>query len=138
MIGLRRPGRWLDPGPLGCLGVGAPFAIAARLLHPERPVFVIQGDGSFGFNGMDFETALRFKLPQVQLFGPEKSPATTLAPTRYDKIVEAMGGYGEHVNDPAQIRPALERAVASGTVACVNVMLDPDAPAASGAQGYAI
>ena len=155
VIGLRRPGRWLDPGPLGCLGVGAPFAIAARLLHPERTVFVIQGDGSFGFNGMDFETALRFKLPmvvvvgndaawgqiklpQVQLFGPEKSPATTLAPTRYDKIVEAMGGYGEHVNDPAQIRPALERAVASGTVACVNVMLDPDAPAASGAQGYAI
>ncbi|MGZ6141990.1 MAG: thiamine pyrophosphate-dependent enzyme, partial [Myxococcales bacterium] len=155
VIGLRRPGRWLDPGPLGCLGVGAPFAIAAKLLHPERPVFVIQGDGSFGFNGMDFETALRFKLPmvvvvgndaawgqirlpQVQLHGPEKSPATTLAPTRYDKIVEAMGGYGEQVTDPAQIRPALERAVASGTVACVNVMLDPDAPAASGAQGYAI
>ncbi len=155
VIGLRRPGRWLDPGPLGCLGVGAPFAIAAKLLHPDRPVFVIQGDGSFGFNGMDFETALRFKLPmvvvvgndaawgqirlpQVQLFGSEKSPATTLAPTRYDKVVEAFGGHGEHVTDPAQIRPALERAVASGTVACVNVMLDPDAPAASGAQGYAI
>lgn len=155
VIGLRRPGRWLDPGPLGCLGVGAPFAIAAKLLHPDRPVFVIQGDGSFGFNGMDYETALRFKLPlivvvgndaawgqirlpQVQLYGPEKSPATTLAPTRYDRIVEAMGGYGEHVTEPAQIRPALERAVASGTVACVNVMLDPEAPAASGAQGYAI
>lgn len=155
VIGLRKPGRWLDPGPLGCLGVGAPFAIAAKLLHPDRPVFVIQGDGSFGFNGMDFETALRFKLPmvvvvgndaawgqiklpQVQLYGAEKSPATTLAPTRYDRIVEAMGGYGEHVTDPAQIRPALERAVKSGTVACVNVMLDPDAPAASGAQGYAI
>ena len=155
VIGLRRPGRWLDPGPLGCLGVGAPFAIAAKLLHPDRPVFVIQGDGSFGFNGMDYETALRFKLPmvvvvgndaawgqirlpQVQLYGPEKSPATTLAPTRYDRIVEAMGGHGEHVTEPAQIRPALERAVASGTVACVNVMLDPEAPAASGAQGYAI
>ncbi len=155
VISLRRPGRWLDPGPLGCLGVGAPFAIAAKLLHPDRPLFVIQGDGSFGLNGMDFETALRFKLPmvcvvgndaawgqirlpQVQLFGPEKSPATLLAPTRYDKVVEALGGYGEHVNDPAQIRPALERAVASGTVACVNVMLDPEAPAASGAQGYAI
>lgn len=155
VIGLRRPGRWLDPGPLGCLGVGAPFAIAAKLLHPERPVFVIQGDGSFGFNGMDFDTALRFKLPmvvvvgndaawgqirlpQVQLYGPEKSPATTLAPTRYDKVVEALGGYGEHVTRPEQIRPALERALASGTVACVNVMLDPDAPAASGAQGYAI
>jgi len=155
VIQLRKPGRWLDPGPLGCLGVGAPFAIAAKLLHPDRPVFVIQGDGSFGLNGFDFETALRFKLPmvcvvgndaawgqirlpQVQLFGPEKSPATLLAPTRYDKVVEAVGGYGEHVTEPAQIRPALERAVASGTVACVNVMLDPDAPSASGAQGYAI
>jgi acetolactate synthase-1/2/3 large subunit len=155
VISLRKPGRWLDPGPLGCLGVGAPFAIAAKLLHPDRPVFVIQGDGSFGFNGMDFETALRFKLPmvavvgndaswgqirlpQVQLFGPEKSPATLLAPTRYDKVVQALGGHGENVTDPAQIRPALERAVASGTVACVNVMLDPEAPAASGAQGYAI
>jgi acetolactate synthase-1/2/3 large subunit len=155
VIGLRRPGRWLDPGPLGCLGVGAPFAIAAKLLHPDRPVFVIQGDGSFGFNGMDYDTALRFKLPmvvvvgndaawgqirlpQVQLYGPEKSPATTLAPTRYDKVVEALGGYGELVTEPSQIRPALERAVASGTVACVNVMLDPEAPAASGAQGYAI
>jgi acetolactate synthase-1/2/3 large subunit len=155
VIGLRKPGRWLDPGPLGCLGVGAPFAIAAKLLHPDRPLFVIQGDGSFGLNGMDFETALRFKLPmvcvvgndaawgqirlpQVQLFGEEKSPGTLLAPTRYDRIVEAMGGHGEHVTDPAQIRPALERAVASGTVACVNVMLDPEAPAASGAQGYAI
>jgi acetolactate synthase I/II/III large subunit len=155
VIQLRRPGRWLDPGPLGCLGVGAPFAIAAKLLHPNRPVFVIQGDGSFGLNGMDFETALRFRLPmvcvvgndaawgqirlpQVQLFGPEKSPATLLAPTRYDKVVEAFGGHGELVEDPARIRPALERAVASGTVACVNVMLDPEAPATSGAQGYAV
>jgi acetolactate synthase I/II/III large subunit len=155
VIGLHKPGRWLDPGPLGCLGVGAPFAIASRLLYPDRPVFVIQGDGSFGFNGMDFDTALRFKLPmvvvvgndaawgqirlpQVQLFGPEKSPATTLLPTRYDKVVEALGGQGELVTEPAQIRPALERAVASGTVACVNVILDPEAPAASGAQGYAI
>ena len=155
VIALRKPGRWLDPGPLGCLGVGAPFAIAAKLLHPDRPVFVIQGDGSFGLNGMDFETALRFRLPmvavvgndaswgqirlpQVQLFGPEKSPATQLHPTRYDKVVEALGGYGEHVTEPSRIRPALERAVASGTVACVNVMLDPEAPAASGAQGYAI
>jgi acetolactate synthase-1/2/3 large subunit len=80
----------------------------------------------------------QIRLPQVQLFGPEKSPATLLAPTRYDKVVAALGGYGEHVEDPTQIRPALERALSSGTVACVNVMLDPEAPAASGAQGYAI
>lgn len=155
VLRLHQPGRWLDPGPLGCLGVGAPFAIASKILYPDRTPWVIQGDGSFGFNGMDFETAIRFKLPmvcvvgndaawgqiripQVQLHGEEFSPATLLAPTRYDKIVEAMGGYGELVTDPEQIVPALERAVQSGTVACVNVMLDPEAPAASGSVGYAV
>ncbi len=155
VIELKRSGRWLDPGPLGCLGVGAPFALASKALHPERTVWVIQGDGSFGFNGMEFETALRFKLPmvcvvgndaawgqiripQLGMFGEEKSPATLLAPTRYDEIVKAMGGHGELVTEPKQIRPALERAVASGTVACVNVMLDPDAPVKAGAMGYAV
>ena len=155
VLKLAKPGRWLDPGPLGCLGVGAPFAIAAKTLYPERPVFVIQGDGSFGLNGMDFETALRFnlpmvcvvgndaawgqiRLPQVQFHGEDKSPATLLRPTRYDKIVEAMGGYGELVTEAKDIRPALERAVASNTVACVNVMLDPDAPVKTGSMGYAV
>ncbi len=155
VIELPGPGRWLDPGPLGCLGVGAPFAIAAKLLHPGRTPWVVQGDGSFGFNGMEYETALRFKLPmvcvvgndaawgqiripQVELFGVEKSPATLLAPTRYDEIVRAMGGHGENVTEPSQIRPALERAAASGTVACVNVMLDPAAPTKAGAVGYAV
>jgi len=155
VLALKAPGRWLDPGPLGCLGVGAPFAISAKLLHPERQIWVVQGDGSFGFNGMDFETALRFKLPmvcvvgndacwgqirlpQLGMFGPEKSPATLLAPTRYDQVVKAFGGWGEHVTEPAQIRPALERALASGTVACVNVTLDPEAPAKAGAMGYAV
>lgn len=155
VVELRGPGRWLDPGPLGCLGVGAPFATAAALVEPKRPVWVIQGDGSFGLNGFDFETMVRFKLPcvivvgndaawgqirlpQVQMYGAEASPATQLAPTRYDRIVEAMGGVGFHVTRPEQIRPALEKAAASGTVACVNVVLDPDAPASSGAQGYAV
>ncbi|MGZ3460616.1 MAG: thiamine pyrophosphate-dependent enzyme, partial [Archangium sp.] len=155
VIELRQPGRWLDPGPLGCLGVGAPFALASKVLHPERTHWIIQGDGSFGLNGMDFETALRFKLPmvcvvgndaawgqiripQVQMFGEDKSPGTLLAPTRYDKVVEAFGGHGELVTEPAQIRPALERALASGTVACVNVMLDPEAPVKAGAMGYAV
>jgi acetolactate synthase I/II/III large subunit len=155
IIKLQRPGRWLDPGPLGCLGVGAPFAIASKLLEPKRDVWVIQGDGSFGLNGMDFDTALRFKLPmvcvvgndaawgqiripQLEMFGPEKSPATLLAPTRYDEVVRALGGHGELVTEPASIRPALERALASGTVACVNVMLDPEAPVKAGAMGYAV
>jgi acetolactate synthase-1/2/3 large subunit len=149
------PGRWLDPGPLGTLGVGAPFAIAAKLLAPERPVCVLQGDGAFGLNGMDFDTALRFKLPMVVvvgndaawgqiripqrgLFGEDHAIATTLAPTRYDRVVEALGGKGEHVDDPAQLVPALERAFASGTVYCVDVAIDPEAAASSGAAGYAI
>jgi len=150
-----RPGRWLDPGPLGCLGVGAPFAIAAKLLAPERPVCVVQGDGAFGLNGMDYETAVRFKLPMVvvvgndaawgqilipqrNLYGEDRSPATRLAPTRYDRIVEAMGGRGEHVEDPKDLVPALERAFASGTVSCVDVAIDPEAAASSGAAGYAV
>jgi acetolactate synthase-1/2/3 large subunit len=155
VLRVSRPGRWLDPGPLGCLGVGAPFAIAAKLLAPERPVCVIQGDGAFGLNGMDYETAVRFKLPMVilvgndaawgqilipqrNMYGEDKSPATKLAPTRYDRIVEGMGGRGEHVDDPAELVPALERAFASGTVYCVDVAIDPEAAAAAGAAGYAV
>ncbi len=150
-----RPGRWLDPGPLGCLGVGAPFAIAAKLLAPERPVCVIQGDGAFGLNGMDYETAVRFGLPMVvvvgndaawgqirvpqrSMYGDPHAPATRLAPVRYDRVVEALGGKGEHVDDPAELEPALERAFASGTVYCVDVAIDPEAAAAAGAAGYAI
>ncbi len=155
VIELPLPGRWLDPGPLGCLGVGAPFGLAAKHLFPERTVFVIQGDGSFGLNGFDFETAVRFKfpmvivvgndaawgqirLPQIGMFGEDHSPATQLAPTRYDKVVEAFGGRGEHVDDPSKLAGALDRAVASGTVACIDVALDPQAPLTSGAMGYAL
>ena len=155
VVRVSRPGRWLDPGPLGTLGVGAPFALAAKLLAPERPVCVIQGDGAFGLNGMDFETAVRFRLPMVivvgndaawgqilvpqrSLYGEDHAVATRLAPTRYDRVVEALGGRGEHVEDPAELVPALDRAFASGTVACVDVAIDPEAAASSGAAGYAV
>jgi acetolactate synthase-1/2/3 large subunit len=155
IIELPEIGRWLDPGPLGCLGVGAPFALAAKHLYSKRTIFVIQGDGSFGLNGFDFETAIRFKLPivvvvgndaawgqirlpQVGMFGDDHSPGTKLAPTRYDRVVEAFGGKGEHVEDPKALAGALDRAVASGTVACVDVALDPLAPMTSGAMGYAL
>jgi acetolactate synthase-1/2/3 large subunit len=102
---------------------------------------------------MDFETAVRFRLPMVVVVGndaawgqiliPQRGMygepvATKLAPTRYDWIVEAMGGKGEHVEDPADLAPALERAFASGTVYCVDVAIDPEAAAASGAAGYAV
>lgn len=143
VIDITLPGQWLDPGPLGCLGVGAPFAIAAKHLYPEKKVLLINGDGAFGLNGFEFDTAVRFNLPivsivgndagwgnirviQKSMLGPERAFATSLAPTRYDKIVEAMGGHGEYVENPADIRPALERAFASGKPACVNVTLDPE------------
>jgi acetolactate synthase-1/2/3 large subunit len=140
----RRPGQWLDPGPLGTLGVGMPFALAAKVAFPEKEAFVLFGDGAFGFNGFEFDTAVRFNLPvvsvvgnnaawnqirygQLSKYGPARGDtANLLAPTRYDRVVEALGGYGEHVTEPRDIRPALERARASGRPACVNVMVDPN------------
>jgi acetolactate synthase-1/2/3 large subunit len=151
VIDIVRPGQWLDPGPLGCLGVGAPFAIAAAHLFPDKKVLIINGDGSFGLNGFEFDTAVRFSLPivsivgndagwgqirgpQIQMVGEERAIATALAPTRYDRVVEALGGYGEQVTDPAQIGPALERAFASGRPACINVTLDPQGMAKTSAS----
>jgi acetolactate synthase-1/2/3 large subunit len=142
VIDLTQPGQWLDPGPLGCLGVGAPFAIAAKQLYPDKRVLIINGDGSFGLNGFEFDTAIRFGLqivsivgndagwgqirnPQIQMLGEDRAVATSLAPTRYDKIVEAMGGYGEHVESPDEIHDALKRAFNSGLPACINVPIDP-------------
>lgn len=142
VIDIMHPGQWLDPGPLGCLGVGIPFAIAAKHLYPEKQVLVINGDGAFGLNGIEFDTAVRFNLPivsvvgndagwgnirviQQQMLGEDRAIATSLAPTRYDRIVEAIGGYGEWVEKPGGISGALERAFASGKPACINVSLDP-------------
>ena len=131
--------------------MGAPFAIAAKHLYPEKKVLIISGDGSFGLNGFEFDTAVRFGLPivaivgndagwgqirgpQITMMGRDRAIATSLAPTRYDRIVEAMGGYGEQVEDPDEIGPALERAFASGKPACINVPLDPEGMAKTGAS----
>jgi acetolactate synthase-1/2/3 large subunit len=131
----------MDPGPLGTLGVGAPFALAAQVTHPDRKVLIIYGDGSFGLNGFEFDTAVRFNLPIVGIVGndaawgqmmrPQQSlygrtVAVELNYTRYDKVVEAMGGHGEFVENPDDIIPALERAFASGKPALVNVILRQD------------
>lgn len=151
VLNITQPGQWLDPGPLGCLGVGLPFAIAAKTLFPKKRVLVINGDGSFGFNGFEFDTAVRFGLPAVSIvgndagwgqirtpqknmLGAERAVATSLAPTRYDQVVAALGGYGEHVEDPAEIVPALERAFASGKPACINVPLDAEGMSKTGAS----
>ena len=154
-VPVHRPGQWLDPGPLGCLGVGPSFALAAKLVRPERRVLLISGDGAFGLNGMELETAVRFKLPftcvigndggwgqirspQVSFFGETRTVATSLPTTRYDRMVEALGGRGAYVTDPREIGPTLERALASDEVWCVNVVLDPEAYRKSGQVSMAI
>ncbi len=151
IINLSYGGQWLDPGPLGCLGVGIPFAIAAKHLFPQKRVLVINGDGAFGLNGFEFDTAVRFNLPIVSIVGNDagwgqirlpvqkmmgeaRAFATGLALTRYEKVVEALGGYGEFVEQPDDIQPALERAFASGLPACVNVVLDPKGLLKTGAS----
>lgn len=143
ILPVKSEGAWMDPGPLGTLGVGMPFAIAAQLAHPGRRVVIIYGDGSFGLNGFEYDTAVRFGLPiigivgndgawgqmmrpQGAIYGWDRLTATLLNVTRYDKVVEALGGHGEHVTRPEEIRPALERAAASGKPACVNVVIRQD------------
>ena len=155
LVRLSRPGQWLDPGPFGCLGVGPPFAIAAKLLAPARRVLLIAGDGAFGLNGIELETAIRFNLPmtciigndggwgqirnpQVSFFGAERAVATSLPLTRYDQMVEALGGRGVLVREPKEIGPALERALASDEVWCLNVILDPAAYRRGGQVSMAI
>jgi acetolactate synthase I/II/III large subunit len=155
VVRLHRPGQWLDPGPFGCLGVGPPFAIAARLLHPDRRVLLIAGDGALGLNGMELETAVRFRLPmtvvvgndggwgqirnpQLSFFGAERAVATSLPTTRFDQMAEALGGRGVLVRDPKEIAPALERALGSDDVWCINVVLDPAAYRRSGQVSMAI
>jgi acetolactate synthase-1/2/3 large subunit len=139
-----KPGHWLDPGPLGTLGVGAPLVIAAKTALPDKEVFVLFGDGAFGLTGFDIDTAIRFDLPfvgvvgnnagwnqvryrQLSKYGMKRGDvANKLRDTRYDLIVEALGGYGALVTQPGAIRPALERERASGKPSCVNVILNPD------------
>ncbi|HZS77674.1 MAG TPA: acetolactate synthase [Ktedonobacteraceae bacterium] len=144
VINVYKPGYWLDPGPMGCLGTGTGFAMAAQLARPGQKVLIVNGDGAFGLNGMEFESMARHNLPVVSIIGNDgawgqiKHPqrmivghttAAELRPgIRYDKMVEALGGYGELVERPEDIRSALERAFASGLPACVNVLLDPEKP----------
>ena len=137
-----RPGCWLDPGPYGCLGSGPGYALAAKLAHPDRQVVLLLGDGAFGFHGMDYDTLARHGVAVVGVMGNngiwalEKHPmeflyggwsvAADLRPeTRYDTVVEALGGHGELVRAPDELRPALERAFESGKPALVNVLTDP-------------
>jgi len=135
------PGAWLDSGPFGCLGSGPGYALAAKLARPDRQVVLLQGDGAFGFSGMEWDTLVRHDVPVVSvignngIWGLEKHPmeaiygysvVAELRPgTRYDEVVRALGGHGELVSTPAELRPALMRALGSGLPAVVNVLTDP-------------
>jgi acetolactate synthase-1/2/3 large subunit len=135
------PGCWLDPGPFGCLGAGPGQALAAKLAFPDRQVVLLLGDGAFGFSGLEFDTLARHGVAVVGVMGNngiwalEKHPmealygysvAAELTPeTRYDRVVEALGGVGEFVRTPGELRPALQRAFECGRPALVNVLTDP-------------
>ncbi|MEJ2222807.1 MAG: thiamine pyrophosphate-dependent enzyme, partial [Desulfobacterales bacterium] len=139
---IRNSGRYLDAGLYGCLGVGIPYANAAKLRYPDQRVCLIIGDGSVGFNFMEFETALRKNLPIVMVIsndlgwgmirhsqelriGHAIENGTYIGKVDYHKLVEALGGKGLYVEDPADIKPALEEAFAAGIATCINVMTDP-------------
>jgi len=136
------PGTWLDPGPFGCLGAGAGYALAAKLAHPDKEVVVLYGDGAFGFSAIEYDTLARHGVHVVGVMGNngiwalEKHPmeflygysvAADLRPeTRYDQLVTALGAHGEFVQKPGDLRPALERALAADGPALVNVSTDPE------------
>ncbi len=137
----------LNAGPHGCMGVGIPFGVGAKAAAPDKPVVVLSGDGAFGWNGMEMDTAIRHKLNIVVVLsnnGGFTSRQTggnvgrDLGYQRYDKMVEALGGYGEFVEKPEGIKPAIERAMKAGKPALVNVCTDPNAQATTdmGFAGY--
>ncbi len=143
-------GHVLDPGPFGTLGTGAPYAIAAKVAFPDKVVGVVYGDGSFGFNGMEFDTMVRLGLPVIGVVGndgvwnniktfhkgffPDRLVATDLGIRPYHAMVAGLGGHAEFVERAADITPALERAAESGKPALVNVHIAEAARASSNYQ----
>ncbi len=143
----RTPGHWMDPGALGSLGVGTGFALASKLVHPNKEVLCYYGDGSFGMTAFDMETANRFGAPyiavignnsamnqirfgQITKYGEDRGDiGNLLGDVPFSKFGEMLGGYGEEVTEAGQIAPALQRAreavQSSGKSAVVNIWVDP-------------
>ena len=150
---VRRPGHYVKGGPLGCMGVGVPFALGAKVARPDKQVALISGDGAMGMNFMEFETAIRHKIPfvavvcndsawgmtkhQIEItYGKgRKSQGVELGLIPFHEVLKALGGYGELVDNPKKLEGAIERAFSSGAPALINVVTDPEA--VSGAT-YAI
>ncbi len=140
VLKLEWPQLWMDPGPLGTLGVGPGYAMAAKAVHPGARVVLVYGDGSFGLHAMEFEAMVRQSLPviaiigndagwtqirrgQVEMYGEQRAVATALEYTRYEKVVEAVGGFGAYVEKIEELGPALDAAFASKVPACINVKI---------------
>ncbi|MCP3944265.1 MAG: thiamine pyrophosphate-binding protein [Desulfobacteraceae bacterium] len=138
---MKKPGHYLDYGVFGALGVGLPYASAAKLCYPDKRVLLITGDGAVGFNFMEFENMVRKKLPIVVVIANDQGwgmirhsqqirighaieAGTWIGKVNYHKTVEALGGFGIQVENPEDIQPAIEKAFASGKPACINVMTD--------------
>ena len=136
---VQRPGTWQEAGPLAMIGNGLPFALAAKLARPKSRVLLVSGDGSFGFSAMEFETAVRHNIPIVAVilndkcwgliktfqhkkFGEIKSIACDLGLIRYDQLAQSLGGFGQLVDDPDDLKEALTRAFESEQPACINVL----------------
>ncbi len=152
VLPINQPGQWYDPGPMGTLGVGTGFCMAINSVYPDKRILMVNGDGAFGLNGFEFDTFVRFGMPVVSvvgndrqwgqitvgqraMYGKERVIASMLGDSaRYDQVVEGLGGHGEFVTRPDEIRPAIERAFASGKPACVNVIMDQEPPGIMG--GY--
>jgi acetolactate synthase-1/2/3 large subunit len=140
VLPLEWPQLWMDPGPLGTLGVGPGYALAASLARPDARTVVLFGDGAFGLSAMEFEVLVRHKRPvvavigndaawsqirrgQVQIYGEERAVATRLEYTRYDQVVQALGGKGYWVERIEELGPALDGAFATDLPSCVNVRI---------------
>jgi thiamine pyrophosphate-dependent acetolactate synthase large subunit-like protein len=141
VIDIWNPRHRIDAGIAGCVGTGVPFSLAAKVVYPDKPVVCLQGDWAFGFNGMDIETAARFDLAVVWVVfqnanidkwvrtyvdGAE-DPNDFKPDVRFDLMMEALGGHGEYVENPDDLRPALERSFNSGKASLVNVIMNPGA-----------
>ena len=139
------PGHRLNSGVTGTMGVGLPYGIGAKVAKPDKQVLVLHGDGSMGMNAMEIDTAVRHDLPVVTVISnnagwtartPDKrKPGRELGHTAFHEMAEALHGYGEKVEDPAEIKPALDRAFSSGKPAVVNVIVEPTAAGVSRAWG---
>lgn len=139
------PGHRLNSGVTGTMGVGLPYGIGAKVAKPDSQVLVLHGDGSMGMNAMELDTAVRHNLPVVTVISnnagwtartPEKrKPGRELGFTAFHRISEALDGYGEEIEDPKEIKPALDRAFSSGKPAVINVLVEPTASGISRAWG---